>query len=178
VEEEDMRGLLAVVIGVLLAGSAMAQTKAGAPNDAQIASIAVTANQVDIDAAKLALGKTQNAEVKKFAELMVADHTSVIKKASDLAGKLKLTPEDNDTSKALKKGGEDANAKLMGLSGAEFDKAYVANEVAYHKAVLDALDKALIPNAKNAELKKLLESVRPVIAGHLAHAEGMAKSFK
>jgi putative membrane protein len=173
-----MRGFLAVVIGVLLAGSAMAESRGGAPSDAQIASIAVTANQVDIDAANLAIARSQNPEVKRFAELMVADHSSVIKKAGELAGRLKLTPEDNDTSKALKKGGEDAAAKLKALSGAEFDKAYVANEVTYHRAVLDALDKALIPNAKNAELKKLLETVRPVIAGHLAHAEGLAKTLK
>ena len=164
------------VAAMLLAVPAFAE--GGKPNDAQIAAIAVTANQVDVDMANLAISKTKNAEVKKFAELMVTDHSSVIKKAGDLAGKLKLTPEESDTSKGLKKGGDDAAAKLKGLDGAAFDKAYVANEVEYHKAVLDAIDKALIPNAQNAELKKLLEGVRPVVATHLTHAEGLQKSLK
>jgi putative membrane protein len=166
---------------VALAGSARAhgedKAAAAGPTDAQIAHIAVTANQIDVDAGNQALTRAQSAEVKKFAQLMVTDHTSVIKQASDLAGKLKLTPEDNDTSKTLSKNAADTAAKMKALSGAEFDKAYVANEVAFHRAVLDALDKVLIPNAKNAELKKLLTSARPVIAMHLGHAEHLSKTL-
>lgn len=169
---------VAGVVWLLSAGIATAGDGKVAPSDAQIAHIAVTANQIDVDAGNLALSKSQNPEVKKFAELMVKDHAAVNKQAGELAGKLKLTPEDNDTSKALKKGADETASKLKGLSGAEFDKAYVANEIGYHKAVLDAVDKALIPNAKNAELKKLLQSVRPVMAAHLAHAEGMQKTLK
>ncbi len=170
------------VIGVVLlfvGGVAEAAgEKAGAPSDAQIAHIAVTANQIDVDAGNAALAKSQNPEIKKFAQLMVTDHSSVIKQAGELAGKLKLTPEDNDTSKALKKSAGESAAKLQNLSGAEFDRAYVAQEIAFHKAVVDALDKALIPNARNAELKKLLQAVRPVVAMHLTHAEGIQKSLK
>lgn len=173
-----MKRAIPTIAGVVLLLSAGIAAAAGAPSDAQIAHIAVTANQIDVDAGKLALTKTQNAEVKKFAELMVKDHSGVNEKAGALASKLKLTPEDNDTSKSLKKGADEATAKLKGLSGAEFDKAYVANEVTYHAAVLGAIDTVLIPNAKNAELKKLLETVRPVIAAHLAHAEGMQKTLK
>jgi len=170
---------IAGIVCLLTAGIAGAAGDGkGGPSDAQIAHIAVTANQIDVDAGNLALTRTQNPEVKKFAELMVKDHGAVNQQAGALAAKLKLTPEDNDTSKALKKGADEATAKLKALSGAEFDKAYVANEVAYHKAVLDAVDKALIPNAKNGQLKKLLEGVRPVIAAHLAHAEGMQKTLK
>jgi putative membrane protein len=165
---------MVVVAGLLLAGPALAD----APNDAQIAHIAVTANQIDVDAGNAALAKTKNEEVKKFAKLMVTDHSSVNKQAGALAAKLKVTPEDNDTSKALMKGADEAAAKLKPMSGAAFDKAYVDNEIVYHKAVLDALDKALIPNTKNAELKKLLESVRPVVAMHLTHAEELSKKLK
>ncbi len=173
-------GILTLVSIMALAGSALAkQSKpaAGAPDDAQIAHIAVTANQIDVDAANQALAKTQSAEVKKFAQLMVTDHSSVIKQAGDLAGKLKLTPEDNDTSKTLSRDAAQTADKLKSLSGAAFDKAYVANEIAYHKAVLDALDKVLIPNARNAELKKLLTAVRPVVAMHLEHAEHLSKTL-
>ena len=72
--------------------------------DAQIASIVVTANQVDIDAGKLARSRSTNVDVKTFAELMVTDHTGVNKSAVDLAGKLKVTPQDNPTSQSLKAG--------------------------------------------------------------------------
>ena len=146
-------------------------------NDAQIASIVVTANQVDIDAGKLAAASTKNAEVRKFAQLMVTDHTGVNKQAVDLATRLKVTPEDNDTSRSLKSGGDTNVADLKKLSGAAFDKAYVDHEVAYHQAVLDAVDKTLIPNAKNAELKALLVKVRPAFVAHLEHAKHLAASL-
>lgn len=146
-------------------------------NDAQIASIVVTANQVDIDAGKLAISKTTNADVKTFAQLMVTDHTSVNKSAVDLVTKLKVTPEDNPTSQALKAGGERNVASLKALEGAAFDKAYVDHEVAYHQQVLDAVDKTLIPGASNAELKALLLKVRPAFVAHLEHAKHLAAAF-
>jgi len=140
-------------------------------NDAQIASIVVTANQVDIDAGKLAASKSKNAEVKKFGQLMVTDHTGVNKQATELVTRLKVTPENNPTSQSLKSGGEMNVAHLKTLNGAEFDRAYVDHEVAYHQQVLDAIDKTLIPNAKNEELKTLLTKARPAIAAHLEHAK-------
>lgn len=157
------------------AGSAMAATGSAAvpagPTDAQIAAIVVAANQVDIDAGEMAAKKTKNADVKKFAELMVTDHSAINKAAGDLVKKLGVTPEENDTSKSLVKGGDDNKAALEKLSGAEFDKAYVDHEVAYHQTVLDALDKTLIPSAQNAELKSTLVGVRPLIDAHLKHAQ-------
>jgi putative membrane protein len=140
-------------------------------NDAQIASIVVTANQVDIDAGNLAKDTSKNAEVKKFAQTMVTDHTGVNKSATALVTKLKVTPEDNPTSQSLKSGGEKNVAALKALSGAAFDKAYVDHEVAYHQQVIDAIDKTLIPSAKNAELKALLVKVRPAFVAHLEHAK-------
>ena len=143
----------------------------GGPTDPQIAAIVVTANQVDIDAGKLAKGKTHNKDVKAFAQQMITDHTAVNKQAVDLAGKLKVKPEPNPTSEALKKGGDENIAKLKKLRGKEFDKEYVDHEVAYHEQVLDAMDKTLIPSAKNEELKNLIVKVRPAIAAHLEHAK-------
>lgn len=140
-------------------------------NDAQIASIVVTANQVDVDAGKLAAARTSDAGVKTFAQLMVTDHTGVNKAAVDLATRLKVTPEDNPTSQALKAAGDKNIAKLKALKGKAFDKAYIDNEVAYHQQVLDALDKVLIPGASNEELKALLVKVRPAFVAHLEHAK-------
>ena len=152
-------------------------TTAGAPNDAQIAMIAVVADTVDIDAGKLAAEKASNKEVKAFAETMVRDHTAVNAKATALAKKLGVTPEESDTSKKLKADGDKTLAKLKGLSGAEFDKAYVDNEVAYHDAVIGVVTKTLIPNTKNAELKALLESAGPIFTSHLEHAKHLQKSL-
>src|SRR4051794_18761447 len=148
------------------------------PTAAQIASIVVTANQVDIDAGKLAETRGSNADVKKFAQLMVTDHTGVNKQAVALVTRLKVTPQDNDTSKSLKEGGDKNLANLKTLKGAAFDKAYVDHEVAYHQAVLDAIDKTLIPNASNADLKALLVKVRPAFAAHLEHAQHLQASLK
>jgi putative membrane protein len=159
----------------VLAAPAMAAAQA--PNDAQIASIVVTANQVDIDAGKLASSVGSNAEVKKFGILMVTDHEGVQRTAVSLAKKLNVTPEDNPTSQSLKSGGEQNVANLKTLKGAAFDKAYIDHEVAYHQQVIDAMDKALIPNAQNAELKALLVKVRPAFVAHLEHAKKIQASL-
>jgi putative membrane protein len=160
---------LAVAASLVMA-AAYAQGQGG-PSDPQIAGIVVTANQIDIDAGKLARSRTKNKEVAKFARQMITDHTSVNKQAGALAKKLDLKPADSDTSKSLKSGAADNIKNLKGLKGAAFDKAYVDHEVAYHQAVLDAIDKVLIPNAQNAELKDLIVKVRPAIAAHLDHAK-------
>ena len=140
-------------------------------SDAQIAAIVVTANQVDIDAGQLAASRSTNNKIKTFAQLMVTDHTGVNKAATELVTRLKVKPQANDTSASLKKGGDENMAKLKKLKGKDFDKAYVDQEVAYHQAVIDAVDKTLLPSAKNAELKALIEKVRPVLGQHLEHAK-------
>jgi putative membrane protein len=157
---------------------AAAAVSAQGVTDPQIASIVVTANQVDIDAGKLAKARATNAEVKKFADTMVTDHTGVNKSATDLVTRLKVTPEDNPTSQSLKSGGESNVANLKGLKGSAFDKAYVDHEVAYHQQVLEAVDKTLIPGAKNEELKALLVKVRPAFVAHLEHAKHIQSSLK
>jgi putative membrane protein len=149
---------------------AVAQAADAPPSDPQIAAIVVAANQVDIDAGKLAVGKAQSPEVKALAQRMVTDHTGVNDKAGALVRKLGVTPQSNPTSESLLQGGKDTLARLRGLQGAAFDKAYVANEVTYHETVIDALDKTLIPHAKNKELHDLLVQVRPAFVSHLEHA--------
>ena len=169
-----MKVSAAVVAGVLFSATGVF---AQGVNDAQIASIVVTANQVDVDAGKLAASRGTNAEVKKFGQQMVTDHMGVNKSATELVTKLKVKPEDNATSQALKSGGEKNVANLKGLKGAEFDKAYIDHEVAYHQQVLDAVDKTLIPSAQNAELKALLVKVRPAFVAHLEHAKHLQSTL-
>lgn len=170
------RSIPAVILVILVCCAAKAQeTK---PTDAQIAHIAYTAGVIDIAAAKQALIKTSNKEVKSFAEDMVRDHEAVNKQALDLVKKLKVTPEDNDTSKSLSKNAAGKLAELDKLKGADFDKAYVANEVVYHKAVDSALESLLIPSASNAELRSLLQTGLKIFQGHEQHAEHVAAAVK
>jgi putative membrane protein len=158
---------------LLSAGGARSQ----APNDAQIASIVVTANQVDIDAGKLAEKKSHNAEVKTFAQRMITDHSAVNKAGSELLAKLGITPQDNPTSQSLKSDGDKTLAHLETLDGAAFDKAYIDREVAYHTQVIDALDKTLIPSTTNPELKALLVKARPTFIAHLEEAKRIQSSL-
>ena len=160
----------------LLSSAALAQ--GAKPTDPQIAHIAYTAGVIDIAAAKQAMTKASHKDVKAFATDMVRDHEAVNKQALDLVKKLKVTPEDNDTSRSLSKSAADKLAELDKLKGAEFDKAYVANEVAYHKAVNGALETSLIPSASNAELKSLLQTGLKIFQGHQQHAENVAAAMK
>ena len=130
------------------------------PTDPQIAHIAYTAGDLDIKAAQQALQKSKDTNVRAFANDMVKDHTAVNDKALALVKKLNVTPEDNDTSKGLVKNADAKRSELAKLSGAAFDKAYVDNEVAYHKTVDDALATTLIPSSQNGELKSFCS--RPV----------------
>jgi putative membrane protein len=139
-------------------------------NDAQIAHIAVTANSIDSAMGELAKRKARSAAVKAFAQTMITDHGAVNRQAVQLAGRLNVTPEANDVSRELQQGADAARADLEGKNGAAFDQAYMAREVQYHQAVLDALDKTLVPEAQNAELKALLQSVRPAFVAHLERA--------
>ena len=165
---------IATVLACAVAGS---QAQSAGPTDPQIAEIVVTANQVDIDAGKLAMSTSRSKDVKAFAQEMVKDHGAVNKSATALVRKLKVTPEASDTSQSLKKGGDDNLADLKKLKGVEFNRAYIDHEVAYHQAVIDAIDKTLIPNANNAELKALLEKSRPAFVEHLDHAKRLQTSM-
>ena len=168
--------LAAAAFALTLSGAALAQ--AAKPNDAQIAHIAYTAGVIDIAAAKQALKKSHNKQVLDFANEMVRDHTAVNDKALALVKKLGVTPQDNPTSKSLKAAGDAKLKDFAKLSGKAFDKAYANNEVAYHKAVNGALQTTLIPDAKNAELKSLLQTGLKLFTEHQHHAEMLAAGLK
>ena len=162
---------LAASVISLSAGAAWAQKSTHShPTDPQIAAIFDTANQIDIDAGKLAKSTSQSKDVQQFAQQMITDHSAVNKSASELVTKLNVMPELSTTSGKLQKEGDDNLAALKKLQGHAFDKAYIDPEVKYHEAVIKMLDKTLIPGARNAELKALLVKVRPAFEAHLEHA--------
>ena len=163
-------------LGLVAGGVVFAQ--GAKPTDPQIAHIAYTAGLLDIAAGEQALKISKNAAVRSFAEQMVKDHTAVNTQALALVKKLNVTPQDNDTSRGLTKAADAKRAELAKLSGAAFDKAYIENEVAYHKTVNGALESTLIPSSTNAELKALLETGLKLFKGHQGHAEHTASTIK
>ena len=168
----------AAVAAICLLGGTTLLQAADQPTDPQIAHIAYTAGQLDIAAAKHALAKSKNKEVRAFAQNMVRDHEAVNKQALDLVKKLHVTPADNETSRALTKEENEKQAELAKLHGGAYDKAYIANEVAYHKQVNHALESLLIPSVQNPELKSLLETGLKLFEGHQQHAEGVAADLR
>lgn len=144
-------------------------------SDPEVAHAAVTANQIDIDFAQIALKKSKDAEIRKFAQTMTNDHQAVIKQAAALASKLNVTPTDNAVSRQLLADAEKTIKMLNAASSKEFNQAYIDNEVAYHKSVINAVEALLIPEAENQELKELLENVVPALKAHLGHAEMVQK---
>jgi putative membrane protein len=166
---------IAALLAVAMAGITHAATP---PTDRQIAHIAYTAGQIDINAAEQALKKSKNADVIAFAQEMARDHQAVNDLALALVKKLGVTPEDNPVSQSLSKNAADELAVLDKLDGAAFDKAYIDNEIAYHKAVNGALADTLIPSAQNAELKALLQQGLTLFTEHQHHAEMLAPMIK
>ncbi len=146
---------------------------AQAPTDPQIVGIVVTANQIDVDYAKLALSRSKDRATRDFAQQMMTDHSALQKAVFDLGAKLHVTPADSDTSKSLKAQAADTTKKLQALKGKAFDKAYIENEIAFHKAVMEANSTVLIPNARNAELKSALTNAQKLFQGHLEHAQNV-----
>lgn len=146
-------------------------------SDAEIASVAVVANQNDIDFANIALQKSNDPKVLEFANTMITDHQAVIDMAVALVTKLKVTPRDNAVSKQYLANAKETMKMLNSVSSKDFDKTYVDNEVAYHKAVIDAVKTVLIPQSQNEELKALLQKVVPILETHLKHAEMLQKQM-
>lgn len=147
-------------------------------SDAEIAAIVVAANSIDVRYGEIARERAVDERVRGFAETMIAAHTAVNESAGALVARLGVTPQENDVSRSLEASATETREALSAESGAAFDAAYIANEVAYHRAVLDALDTLLIPNAGNAELREMLVGVRPAFEGHLRHAESIQQALR
>lgn len=171
------RSLLALLVGAAASVGLQAQATTPDLSDAEVAHVAVTANSIDVELARFAQTRSRDDAVRAFAATMIRDHTAVNAQAAALAGRLGVTPADNAVSQSLLAGAATARSAIESLTGAAFDRAYMDREVAYHQAVLDALDDLLIPTTDNAELRALLVQVRPAIATHLEHAKNLRRSL-
>jgi len=157
--------------------SATPTARSAALDDPTIVAIFDAANTWDINLAHLALRKSSNKDVRTFADMMVRDHTAVRKLGRDLAAKLNVTPTPPGKDFPLYKDYVATTAKLNGLKGAAFDKAYIDHEVWYHQAVIDAMTKTLMPATQNPELKALEVKVAPNFEAHLAAAKDLAQKL-
>lgn len=167
------------IAALTVAASTGLRAQAAQPDlsDPEVAHVAVTANSIDVDAARFAQPRLRGEAARRFAATMITDHTAVNGQAAALAARLGVTPRDNAVSRSLLAGAAEAQATLDPLQGDAFDRAYLDREVAYHQAVLDALGGLLIPTTENAELRDLLVAVRPAIAAHLEHARQLRASL-
>jgi putative membrane protein len=166
--------LTALINGVLILPSYAGNPKL---SDAEVASVAVVANQIDIDYSEIAKEKSTDKEILNFAQTMATDHAAIIAQAAALVKKLSVTPKDNPVSQQLLADAEKSKKMLRSKSGNDFNKSYIDNEVAYHKAVIAAVKDLLIPETENNELKELLQNVLPALETHLHHAEMVQKKY-
>jgi putative membrane protein len=121
-----MKAIHTAWLGVLAVAAASAWPQGAAPTDPQIAAIVVTANQVDIDAGKLAKSKSAAKDVKDFAQRMITDHSGINKSATELVQKLHVKPESNATSQSLQQGGDQNLAALRELKDGAFERPRVS----------------------------------------------------
>jgi putative membrane protein len=172
-----MKTLPTFLVAIPLALGAAGAWAAGV-TDAQIAGFLVAANQTEIDAGRLAQSKAQSKDVQAFAQRMVAEHTDMNKSLAGLDQKAHIAPAEDAYSGKLKTRADQTLAELRTLQGSAFDKRYLDHEVYFHKAIVEELDKRLIPAAQNAELKGLLDKARPACQGHLEHAQKLQKEVE
>lgn len=147
-------------------------------NDLEIAHVAYIADNIDIQYAHLALALSENSTVREFAETMVRDHNGVNAQALALLEKLGAQPQNNFLSESLQANAKGIVDNLTSLRGADFDRAYAQNELAYHQAVNDLVENAFIPNIENAEVKALFEAGLEIFKAHEAAAELMVAAVK
>lgn len=169
--------LLAIVFTLSIIGNTLWAQSQNKYNDAEIAHIAVIANKIDVETAKLAKKKSDQPDVLGFANTMINDHSAVIKKAKDLVKKLGVKPQKNSLSKKLMKDAQKTRSMLRNKSGADFNQAYINHEVNYHNAVINTIENVLVPDTENKELKQLLESVLPALKTHLDQAKNIREKL-
>lgn len=172
-----MKNLIAAVLMMTVATPVLAADPADL-NDLELAHVAYTADNIDIQYAHLALAISTTPEIRTFANSMISDHEAVNEAALALLAKLGASPEDNFLSQKLTADSKGIIDNLSKLRGTDFDKAYAANELAYHQAVNGLMANAFIPNIENAEVKALFEKGLEIFLVHEGHAEMMVKAVQ
>lgn len=170
-----LAGLAAATLA--LTGWTGSRDSADPLNDLEMAHVAITASDIDIGYARLALAKSTNPQVRTFAETMIRDHSAVNRQVVELAKKLAVTAQDNPLSRQLVAASVKTTAELEALSGNAFDRRYAANEAAYHQLVNETIRDTFIPNSQNADVKAAFQGALPIFLVHQEHAEAMDRAL-
>ena len=173
-EKEDTMGktMMAMALAMFVVAAVDVRTQSRL-DDGQILALFDEANTVDIWTARLAVSRSQSADVRRLASMVIADHEAVQHSARELAKKLHITPTppaDDTSAEALAA----AVKELQSKGSAEFDRAYLAHELAFHRSAIDAVRGTLLPAARNVELKALLKNVLGGFEHHLAETRRVA----
>lgn len=144
--------------------------------ESQVIKVVSTANNGEIKQARTVLPKLKTEEARKYAQMMINEHSANEKKGQTLASSLKLTPQVSGISTSLQKDSDNVVRKLSNSSTP--DKDYMSSQVNVHRKVLNTIEKQLIPNAKNTELKNMLTQTRTAVAKHLKMAEDIVAKMK
>ena len=170
-------GSLAIAVGLALPTTVVRAQSKPTLDDPTIVAIFDAANTYDIETGAVGEKKAKSHDVHEFAEMLQRDHRAVRKQGRDLAASLKVTPTP-PSDFALAKGHTAAMAKLNGLSGAAFDRAFLQHEVDFHNAVIEAVTKTLLPAIQNAQLKDLVTKVAPAFVAHRDRAQNLLDQLK
>jgi putative membrane protein len=169
------RASLGVAIATFAAASLVAtaqQAPAAKLDDPTIVAIFDAANTWDMETGELAATKGTTKEVREFGEMLVRDHRQVRQQGRDLAAKLGVQPTP-PANFAMASDHEAALKNLRSASGKSFDRAFLAHEVAYHKAVLDAVTTTLLPALQNQQVKDLVTKIAPAFKAHQDAAQNL-----
>src|SRR5690606_11694602 len=168
-----MRSFRTIFLGFMLGFAGMANAEGIITNQADIVDIAASINISEIQAAKIAMQKAQDPEVKKFAEQMHKEHDAMNKELMQLNNKLGIPDDRSERSVLIKKKNQLTLKRLNEKTGNEFDEVYIEDQVMMHKLALETLEHSLIPSAEDTQLKALLRKSHEKIASHLKHAQAL-----
>jgi putative membrane protein len=157
-------------VAILSGSAAPASAQSAKLDDPTIVAIFDAANSWDIETGKLAQAKGSTQEIRDFGAMLARDHATVRGQGRDLAARLKVTPTPPKDF-GMAKDHAAAIASLKSKSGRDFDRAFLSHEVAFHKAVIDAVNTTLLPALKNQEVKDLVIKVAPAFQAHQLAAQ-------
>jgi putative membrane protein len=166
--------LLALSLAAVSVTAAAPAARAQSLDDPTIVALFDAANTWDVETGALAAERGKSKQVRDFGAMLARDHRGVRQQGRDLAKKLGVTPTPPKDF-AMAKDHQAAMKRLRGLRGAAFDQAFLAHEVAYHQAVIDAVQKTLLPALKNAEVRELVVKVAPAFEAHRVAAASLQK---
>lgn len=147
-------------------------------SDPNVAAIASASNQFEIQTSQVALQRSQNQQVRQFAQHMITDHTALEQRMQQLLSAKGMAPQDNEISTQLKTNTAATVQSLSARSGADLDRAYMQAQVASHQWTLTSLDNTLIPATRDRDMRAMLQGqARPSVAQHLQQGQQIQSSL-